>query len=450
MITARLDRLIAEGTDRIFRPVLLADGHAFSVNIKAGEDRAAAVALWPGLDAPAGEEWENEDPWEDFLTGADTGAREVLDVPVNALRALIEQHGGEAPTADDDPAGAVPLSMLRAAGLRCIEDNSSLSADWHRVRVPLADGTEIVFEGISAQYREQYLTVTTRYPIGEHGWWTASWGEPGSDTRTNLYHSAGQHRPYVDDTAALVGSIVEQARRCGGSAPEEGVGENAEQLARRALAEWGITARLEDDPLLDGAGNAWLVIPHDQATVGMIEGPYMVLALYNSDDDELPMDQRPPVRTGDQWRVDIGDGTGAEKALMDRPVEQLAECIEAIAEWVTTPLSTAGSVLLAALAKYGIAAHTDVGLSYAIPLDSATPASEAFSRAHLSVADRNPSIEHDPAFHTGWTVFVHDEDGTPVGGPRYIAGDGETPVDCTRDSELCAAYIAARLAAHQR
>ncbi|MFE2314140.1 hypothetical protein ACFXC8_13255 [Streptomyces sp. NPDC059441] len=449
MITARLDRLIAEGTDRILRPVLLADGHAFSVNIKAGEDQAAAVVLWPGLDAPDGEAWENEDPWESFLTGGDADVSQFLDVPVAALRDLMEQHGGEAPTGDDDPAGAAPLAMLRAAGLRCVEDNYALSADWHRVRVPLADGTDIVFEGFSARSSETFPDVTTRYPIAEHGWWTASWGEPGSDIRSSVYHSAGQHRPYVDDTAALVGSIVEQARRCGGSAPEEGVGETAEQIARKALAEWGITAYLDDEPLLDGGRNTWLVIPRDQAAGQMSEGPYLVLALYNGDDDEWPMDQRPPVRRGDEWRVDIGDGGGIEKGLMDRPAERLADCIERIAEWVTNPLPTAGSVLLAELAKYGIAAHTDIGLSYAIPVDPATPAAEAFSRAHLSVADRNPSIEHDPAFHTGWTVFVHDEDGTPIGDPRYIAGDGEQPVDCTADSVLCAAYISDWLTAHR-
>ncbi|MFI0141586.1 hypothetical protein [Streptomyces luteogriseus] len=341
MITARFDRLIAEGTDRIFRPVLLADGHAFSVNIKAGEDRAAAVALWPGLEAPEGEDWENEDSWESFLTGGNADDSQFLDVPVQALRDLVEQHGGEAPTAPDDPADTAPLAMLRAGGLRCVEDGYSLSADWHRVRVPLADGTEVVFEGFSARSHEVFPDVTTCYPIREHGYWTASWGEPGSNARTSVYHSAGQHRPYVEDTAALVGSIMEQARRSGGSAPEGGVGESAEQLARKALAEWGITAHFDDEPLLDGGRNTWLVIPRDQGAGKTSAGPYMVLALYNEDDDEWPMDQRPPVRPGDEWRVEVGDGNGVEKGLMERPADRLADCVEVIANWLTDPQASA-------------------------------------------------------------------------------------------------------------
>ncbi|MGN9763100.1 hypothetical protein [Streptomyces sp. SD31] len=344
MITPGLDRLIAEGTDDNFRPVLLADGHAFSVNIKAGEDCCAtAVILWPGLGTPEGEGWENEDPWESFLTGGDADVSQFLDVPVYALRDLIEQHGGEAPTAADDPADAVPVAMLRAAGLRCVEEGYGRGGNWQRIRVPLADGTVITFEGISARYREVFPDVTTPYPIRDHGYWTASWTKPGSGIHTTVYHSAGQHRPYVDDTAALVGSIVEQARRCGGSAPEEGVGDSAEQIARKALAEWGITAHLLDEPLLDGGRNTWLAIPRDQSTGELPDepSPYMVLALYNDNDDEWPMDQRPPVRPGDEWHVDVSDGDGIEKGLMTRPVDGLADCVEVIANWLTDPQASA-------------------------------------------------------------------------------------------------------------
>ncbi|MEU2380310.1 hypothetical protein [Streptomyces misionensis] len=108
-----------------------------------------------------------------------------------------------------------------------------------------------------------------------------------------------------------------------------------------------------------------------------------------------------------------------------------------------TTLSTAGSVLRAALAERGVMAHTDaVGMSYAIPLDPATPACEIYIRAHLSVADRNTSIEHAPAAHTGWTVFLHDRDGVPVGDPLYIAGDGDELIDCVAESAAAAAFIA--------
>ncbi|NGO40602.1 hypothetical protein [Streptomyces ureilyticus] len=220
--------------------------------------------------------------------------------------------------------------------------------------------------------------------------------------------------------------------------------ETGETIATQALAAWGITAHPDDD-----AGNTWLVIGHDQTRRGfprMLAGPYIVLYLYREAPEEITI-TRAPAR-GDEWHVIAGDGTGAERTLIERPAGQLTECVEAVAEWVTNPLPTAGSVLLAALAKYGVTAHTDVGLSYAIPLDPATPASEAYSRAHLSVADRSPSIEYDPAVHTGWTVFLHDENGEPVGDPLYIAGDGDEPVDCTADSAAAAAFIADWLTSH--
>ncbi|MFE3601389.1 hypothetical protein [Streptomyces sp. NPDC059142] len=200
--------------------------------------------------------------------------------------------------------------------------------------------------------------------------------------------------------------------------------------ATRALAEWGITAHIEE-----GTREPWLVVARDQSTgtpPGMFE-PHALVHLHE----------------GSQARVLVTDAAGVERILITRPLDQLAECAIAIAEWVSDPYPTAGSVLLAALAVHGIAAHTDaLGMSYAIPLDPATPAADVYSRAHLSVADRSPEIEHDPAVHTGWTVFQHDENGEPVGDPLYIAGDGE-PVDCWVESAIAAAVIADWLTAHR-
>ncbi|MEU1355383.1 hypothetical protein ABZ410_15990 [Streptomyces cinnamoneus] len=122
--------------------------------------------------------------------------------------------------------------------------------------------------------------------------------------------------------------------------------------------------------------------------------------------------------------------------------EDLALCVQAVAEWFTTPRPTAGAVLLAALAKWGITAHSDdIGMSYAIPVDQTTPAADARNRPHLSVGDRSPSIEHVPAAHTGWTMFLHDENGEPIGEPLFISGDGG-PVDCDTDSATIAELIA--------
>ncbi|MFD4412416.1 hypothetical protein [Streptomyces sp. NPDC058475] len=336
--TPRLDSLTAGGTSEVFDGIRLADGHVFTLKVGPGAE-AAEVFLFPGLTAPGTEAWEHEDQWEVWLTGGVGDGSLYLDVPVEAVRDLIVQHGGE-------------------------HENQA-----------------------------------------------APWQSPGK----------------TDEA------------------------EKAEAIAISALAEWGITAHQDEESMIGGDRNTWLVVGYDQTRKGfprMLAEPYVVLYLYSdTDEEEITVDRAPA--SGDEWTVLVGDSTGAEYELITRPADRFAECVEAIADWVTNPLPTAGSVLLAALAKYGVIAHTDVGLSYAIPLDPTTPASEAYSRAHLSVADRSPSIEHDPAAaHTGWTVFLHDANGEPVGDPLYITGDGE-PVDCTADSAAAAELIADWLTAHR-
>ncbi|MFE0058739.1 hypothetical protein [Streptomyces sp. NPDC059003] len=139
------------------------------------------------------------------------------------------------------------------------------------------------------------------------------------------------------------------------------------------------------------------------------------------------------------------DGTADFMAIADvyeMPGNDVNQCARAVAEWLTVPRPTAGNVLLAALAEWGITAHSDdVGMSYAIPVDQTTPAADARNRPHLSIADRNPSVDHVPAAHTGWTLFLHDENGEPIGDPLFISGDGG-PVDCAADSAAVAQLIA--------
>ncbi|MEW1930488.1 hypothetical protein [Streptomyces sp. NPDC088360] len=330
--TPRLDSLTAGGTNENFDDVRLADGHVLTLKVHPGAE-VAEVFLLPGLTAPDTEAWENEDQWEVWLTGGKFGDSLYLDVPVEAVRDLIVQHGGE-------------------------HENQEA---------------------------------------------------PEESGRTSEVGTAGA-------------------------------------VATRALAEWGITAHRDDD-----AGSSWLTVGYDQTRKGfprVLSAPYVVLYLYSDADEEEITVDRAPV-TGDEWTVLAGDGSGAERELITRPADRFAECVEAIADWVTNPLPTAGSVLRAALAEHGVTVHTDgIGLSYAIPVDPATPAQEIYNRAHLSVADRNPSIEHDPVHHTGWTVFVHDANGEPVGDPLYIAGNG-APVDCTADSAAAAAFIADWFTAHR-
>lgn len=114
--TTRLDVVMAEGTDHGFTRIRLADGHALLVKARPGAHAAQEVLLSPGLSAPDIDAWANEDAWEEWLTGgklgADTGT--FLDVPTEALRDLIGEHGGEhedqegedpAPSAEGAPAG---------------------------------------------------------------------------------------------------------------------------------------------------------------------------------------------------------------------------------------------------------------------------------------------------------------------------------------------------------
>ncbi|MCX4682339.1 hypothetical protein OG413_44970 [Streptomyces sp. NBC_01433] len=109
--------------------------------------------------------------------------------------------------------------------------------------------------------------------------------------------------------------------------------------------------------------------------------------------------------------------------------------------------STAGAMLLDALAAYDVRAHSDaIGMTYAVAFEPDTPSWRVRSSFHLSVGDRASSVEHAPAAHTGWTVFVHDDQGEPLGDPLYIAGDGDL-VDCAADSAAAAMLMADYLTA---
>ncbi|MFD3514831.1 hypothetical protein [Streptomyces sp. NPDC058657] len=131
------------------------------------------------------------------------------------------------------------------------------------------------------------------------------------------------------------------------------------------------------------------------------------------------------------------------EALAGDPIAYLAPWgALAISQWLAPARRTAGDVLRTALAQWNITAHTDgLGMSYAVPMDPATPAEDVRNHLHLSVGDRNPSVEHVPAVHTGWTVWAHDENGEPVGDPVFISGNGGL-VDCVADSAAAAEAIA--------
>ncbi|QDN84376.1 hypothetical protein [Streptomyces sp. RLB3-6] len=103
--TARLDRLAVEGTNHVSSRIRLADGCVISVHAERGAD-VVEVYLWPGVAAPDTEGRDDADPAELLCTNDGSGQQAgtlCLDVPLQAVRELIAQHGGERADQDDDP-----------------------------------------------------------------------------------------------------------------------------------------------------------------------------------------------------------------------------------------------------------------------------------------------------------------------------------------------------------
>ncbi|MBO8190073.1 hypothetical protein [Streptomyces spirodelae] len=101
--TPRLDHFTANGTGGRNPRVLLADGNWLRVQGEPGAAEFQEVYLAEGLDAPD-EQWEElEDHIELWLISGEEliEGRLFYDVPVAAVRALIEEHGGE--RAEQDP-----------------------------------------------------------------------------------------------------------------------------------------------------------------------------------------------------------------------------------------------------------------------------------------------------------------------------------------------------------
>lgn len=103
-----------------------------------------------------------------------------------------------------------------------------------------------------------------------------------------------------------------------------------------------------------------------------------------------------------------------------------------------TAQATAGTLLLSALAAYGVTPQCEP-LSYVTPLDPGVPAGVPLDFPHLYIADKNPDVDHDPESHTGWIVTLHDANGEPV--RELYNASGEYQVDCVQDSAAAAQAI---------
>lgn len=87
-----LDRITTDGGDHL---IALADGHHITVSGPAGADMFDEVFLHPGLNT----DWDHaEERWELHLADDPKllEGRLFIDVPVEDVRTLIDQHGGTA------------------------------------------------------------------------------------------------------------------------------------------------------------------------------------------------------------------------------------------------------------------------------------------------------------------------------------------------------------------
>ncbi|MFF9192710.1 hypothetical protein [Streptomyces rochei] len=111
----------------------------------------------------------------------------------------------------------------------------------------------------------------------------------------------------------------------------------AAEIATAALAEWGITAHPDDEPLIGGARNSWLIINSDQRTTEMdMSRPYVVLYVYTDEGAEVWVHE-PITSPFDSWHVVVGDGTGKESIDFTARTPQIDEAAAFIADWLTTP-----------------------------------------------------------------------------------------------------------------
>jgi hypothetical protein len=111
----------------------------------------------------------------------------------------------------------------------------------------------------------------------------------------------------------------------------------AEEVITDALAEWGITVHPDDEPLIGGQRNTWLVINSDQRAAEMdMSRPYLVLYVYTDADDEVWL-HKPIESPFDSWHILAGDGTGKEWLTLTERTPRIDRVAEFVADWLTAP-----------------------------------------------------------------------------------------------------------------
>jgi hypothetical protein len=250
MATTLLDEYVTNGTgDDDFRQIRLGDGHRISITTPGDPDHIPEVYLFPGLKAPAGDAWDREAFAELGDTAGDQKAAEgslFTDVPVDAVRALIEEHGGE--HADQDDA-----DLTVTAATACFDSALTDGTDGGHLNIRLADGQVISIKAeVDATRVDIYLPDAIATPDGD-GWneedaWeallTANGGAddgryfyevPVADVRKLIQDRGGEH---ADQANAVPISVTPRF----GQAVAEGTGTGRRPMLRIRLADGEVIA----------------------------------------------------------------------------------------------------------------------------------------------------------------------------------------------------------------
>ncbi|MFD8597637.1 hypothetical protein ACFV1L_21805 [Kitasatospora sp. NPDC059646] len=218
----------------------------------------------------------------------------------------------------------------------------------------------------------------------------------------------------------------------------------AEAALRAALAAHGLTAEYDDESMIGGERNTWLVVrhPHDPE-------PYLVLFLAE-DGDEITVTRAP--RPGDRWRVIACGSPEGERNLITRPAEQLAAVAEAAAAWAAAPAAaefagtdqeTAEAAMVRALAARGITAHADFeaymsgepGLWLVVGHDQGNPsAPDTAAEPHAVLylrgeGDDEIAVTRAPRPGDRWHLVVDDRTGSEPARTTYPAQQTDAVAD---------------------
>ncbi|MEV6357978.1 hypothetical protein [Streptomyces hydrogenans] len=307
-MTARLNRIAAAGTGTDYRRVRFADG--CMITVEAGPDAVefTEVATWPGLTVPRTEAWQHEDAVDLFLTCQDVeGGRLFLDVPVTAVRELIEEHGGEHADQDAD------LPPVR-----------------HTFGPRAAASYPVFLSG-------QQIGQVTRH---DEYWTVPSHAEHGRILEFDDIDEAATHLVHEADIAA---------GRTTRPVPEP-TPPSAEQALRGELAVHGVTPHRDEEVFIGGDRTSWLVVGlADGAFPDMEQEPYLLVLMQDpTDGDEVSVDR--PVRAVNRWSTVIGTGDPTETTHRDIPGGSFpgratAALAAYIAQWRRNPFAVRSAAI---------------------------------------------------------------------------------------------------------